>query len=126
MIKPLTITATVLYLLMGINMPATSAFYSLKDMGYEFGDDCEMSNRDGDHYQGKIATVETKRCETGKECVVSEYLTCIGDDVTEHPDYSKPPVSIIAGSYLCVADLATGISYNCTPSVEVGQNSLIV
>ena len=93
-------------------MPASSELYTWKQMGYQFGDDCEMMNRDGKEYQGTLALEHRKWCEKDKECVVTEKLSCVGKDMTERHDYGKPIVSEILGSYLCVSDLATGIEYN--------------
>lgn len=107
MIKSLPISAAVMVCLMGINLSRATDTNQLiypRYEGMEAGEVCEDNNLDSVVYQGKMIW---ETLESGWKT-----LTCIGTGVGEHPDRSSPRVSIISGSYLCVANVASGISYN--------------
>ena len=93
MIKSLTITAIVIFFLMGINPSVGSEKIQIVPSEYEgkeAGDDCEGRNLDDFVYQGTLAWEDAGYCVKDEECEPAEHLICIGTGVGDHPGFSKP------------------------------------
>ena len=103
MIKSLTITAIVIFLLMGINPSVGSEKIQIVPSEYEgkeAGDDCEGKNLDDFVYQGTLAWEDAGYCVKDEECEPAEHLICIGTGVGGFlPDFRAENAAKVSASF---------------------------